>query len=136
VQAAYIGPLPPSSEFARYDQVVPGAGERILRVMEKEQAHRQELQRQQQSAALEAARAEIDFRTRLAGRGQILGFAGMLLALAFGSVAMWLGHTVLAGTVVTTTLLGILAAFGTSRSSDKKAGPPKPPQQPGGPAQD
>lgn len=36
----YEGPLPPASEFDRYEQVCPGAADRILSMAEREEAHR------------------------------------------------------------------------------------------------
>jgi len=121
VQTAFAGPLPPASELARYEQVLPGAAERILRMAEQERTDRQALQREQQAVASEVTRMEVRARARLAITGQMLGFIGMVLALAFGTAAMWQGHTVLAGTVVTTTLLAILSAFVAAREREKKS---------------
>lgn len=39
-QMSYSGPLPPSSEMRKYDEITPGAADRILAMAEKEQAHR------------------------------------------------------------------------------------------------
>ena len=39
------GPLPPAEEFARYNEIVPGAGDRILGMAEKEQKIRAEAQK-------------------------------------------------------------------------------------------
>jgi len=36
----YEGPLPPASEFERYERVCPGAADRILAMAENEEAHR------------------------------------------------------------------------------------------------
>jgi uncharacterized membrane protein len=45
VQAVeYSGPLPPPAVLQRYDQVVPGAAERILRMAEGQSKHRQALE--------------------------------------------------------------------------------------------
>lgn len=41
----YSGPLPPPAVLQRYDQVVPGAAERILRMAEGQSKHRQELEK-------------------------------------------------------------------------------------------
>lgn len=35
VMTAYQGPLPPASEFAKYEQVVPGSADRIIKMAEK-----------------------------------------------------------------------------------------------------
>ena len=39
---SHSGPLPPAEQFFKYDQALPGAAERILRMAEKELAHRHE----------------------------------------------------------------------------------------------
>lgn len=36
----FSGPLPPATEFERYDAVLPGSAERILAMAEKEATHR------------------------------------------------------------------------------------------------
>lgn len=41
IAAAYAGPLPLSSELKNYEMIVPGAGERILKMAENESLHRQ-----------------------------------------------------------------------------------------------
>lgn len=35
MSAGYSGPLPPASEFKRYDEVLPGAADRIIKMAEK-----------------------------------------------------------------------------------------------------
>ncbi len=40
VVAEYQGPIPPPQMLARYEEIVPGAGERILAMAEKEQQNR------------------------------------------------------------------------------------------------
>lgn len=37
------GPLPPPADLEHYERICPGAADRILKVMEREQTHRQEL---------------------------------------------------------------------------------------------
>jgi uncharacterized membrane protein len=39
-QIRYSGPLPTASEFAGYEQAMPGAAERILKMAEEQQSHR------------------------------------------------------------------------------------------------
>ena len=39
-QHTFSGPLPPPEDLARYDQVVPGAAERIIKMAENEMMHR------------------------------------------------------------------------------------------------
>ena len=42
--ATYSGPLPDPATFEAYDHTTPGAGERILAMAEKEQAHRHKME--------------------------------------------------------------------------------------------
>ena len=57
---SYEGPLPPSAEFGRYNEILPGAAERILAMAEREQ-----------EARLAAQKAVIDKEYRLRRHGQI-----------------------------------------------------------------
>ena len=41
----FEGPLPPPDLFAKYEQVCPGAADRILRMAEDQSKHRQELEK-------------------------------------------------------------------------------------------
>ncbi|MEJ5188448.1 MAG: DUF2335 domain-containing protein [Breznakiellaceae bacterium] len=43
-QSIYSGPLPPSSELAHYNDIIPGAAERILRMAEEEGNHRRKME--------------------------------------------------------------------------------------------
>lgn len=83
--SAYSGPLPPPTVLAGYDQVVPGAAERILQMAERNQSH----QIAMESGALEASKRDV--RT-----GQIFALIVTLTALALaGFVASrgspWVG---------------------------------------------
>ena len=40
IAAHWSGPLPPPSELEKIDQIIPGGADRLLRMAEKEQAHR------------------------------------------------------------------------------------------------
>lgn len=41
----YSAPIPPSSEFAKYDQILPGAADRILSMSEGQSKHRQKIEK-------------------------------------------------------------------------------------------
>lgn len=43
VHQSYSGPLPPSSEFARYKEILPSAPERILAMAEEQQKHQMQI---------------------------------------------------------------------------------------------
>lgn len=46
--ATFVGPLPPPVLFEHYNEVVPGAAERILAMAEKEQDHRHSWEKDEQ----------------------------------------------------------------------------------------
>jgi uncharacterized membrane protein len=70
LSVSYRGPLPPSGEFSGYEQVLPGAAERILTITEKEAEHRRENQEKLVKASV-----------KYSGRGQIFAFIISILAL-------------------------------------------------------
>ena len=57
----FVGPLPHPEHFAHYDETLPGAAERILRMAEKEQDHRHAWER-----------TEIRWEMGLAAAGQLV----------------------------------------------------------------
>lgn len=66
--ALFHGPLPPPETLAQYDQILPGAADRIIKMAEAQSAHRRELER-----------AAVTGNIRSEGRGQLFAF---ILALA------------------------------------------------------
>ena len=67
----YSAPLPPASEFAGYDATLPGAGDRILSLVEKEMQHRHQAENK---------------LIKIAGRGQIFGLIVSVFSL--GAIAL------------------------------------------------
>lgn len=41
----YQGPIPPSTELERYEKILPGSAERILKMAENQSHHRQDLEK-------------------------------------------------------------------------------------------
>lgn len=91
--SSFSGPLPPSAEFERYNQVIPGAGDRILKMAEKEQ----QLREAGQKGAIR------NDAKRISG-AVILG----LTLIAVSGLATWLGNPIIA---LPLGLAGILTAF-------------------------
>jgi uncharacterized membrane protein len=75
LEVSYSAPLPPSREFAGYEQVLPGAADRILTMAEKEAEHRRENQKNLVNASI-----------KYSGRGQI--FALVISALSLMGVGL------------------------------------------------
>lgn len=66
----FAGPLPHPEHFALYDETLPGAAERILRMAEKEQDHRHAWER-----------TELRWEMGLAAVGQlVVSFVALLIA--------------------------------------------------------
>lgn len=54
--AYHEGPLPVPEELARYDEILPGAAERIMAIAESQLRHRQELEKQALQAQVQNSR--------------------------------------------------------------------------------
>lgn len=126
--ASHSGPLPPASQFAKYDDVLPGAAERILAMAERNQAHRTKLdnrnaalqQRGQREMIidLKAARSE-----RHEGRWIAFGITLLLVALAFYMV--YSGASTAAASMLSVLLIGLALAYITGTAARaKQAKPP------------
>lgn len=107
----YRGPLPHPGMLKEYDSVVPGAADRILASFERQQEHRQALEKR-----------VVFGGSRRAAIGQILGF---LIALAFLAAAVFLvqdGHAVAGIILGTVDLVALVSVFVYSA---RTAGPEK-----------
>ncbi|MBY6208781.1 MULTISPECIES: DUF2335 domain-containing protein [Halomonas] len=61
-QAQHIthsGPVPPAAEIARYEQILPGAADRIFTMAEQEQQHRHQEEKDQNEANARIANANV-----------------------------------------------------------------------------
>ena len=96
----FAGPLPSPDILARYEQIIPGAAERILAIAEADVKHQREIE----FAALHAEESSVR-------RGQWLGFVVALFALTTSIVALYLGSPWVAGIIGGTTVVGLVSAF-------------------------
>lgn len=101
---SFSGPLPPPPLLKQYDDIVPGAAERVIRMAEKALDH------------------EIDFgRTALVAtvantkRGQLLAFSVVLIVLGCAMIALYTGHETLAQTLGGGTVISLAAVFVLNR---------------------
>jgi uncharacterized membrane protein len=74
----YSGPLPPPEALERYNQILPGAAERIIAMAESQHSHRQELEKHVITSNIAAQKL-----------GTILGFTVAMTVVLGG---MWLVH--------------------------------------------
>jgi uncharacterized membrane protein len=75
------GRVPPPSVLERYEQVLPGSADRVLKMAEAEQAHRHAIDSQ-------AAQTDSRVRTRRLAFGFTLAVMGVSLGAVLGG--MWL----------------------------------------------
>ena len=95
-QSSYTSPFPPPEVLKHYDEALKGSSERLLTMIEKEQSFRMETTKEQ---------------LRLNKFGQYFGF---ILAILLSVAVILLGingHDVLAGTIATTTIIGLCIIF-------------------------
>lgn len=79
----YQGPIPPSAELERYEKILPGSAERILRMAENQTSHRQGLERK-----------VIDSDVRNSNLGIWFAFIIVVLALVLSGFAIHAGYPI------------------------------------------
>ena len=98
------GPLPTPDILPGYDEVLPGAAERIMRMAEKEQA-----------GALEFGGIAVRAAVADNRRGQVFGFLVALAAFGTASYLGYLGHGTAAAIVGGGTVVALVTVFVTGR---------------------
>jgi uncharacterized membrane protein len=87
-EASFSGPLPHPEVLRGYEELVPGAAERLLKMAEEQARHRQGLER-----------IVVAGGSRRANIGMWLGFIISIVVLALSAALILKGHEV-AGTVI------------------------------------
>lgn len=106
-------PLPPPEWLAAYEQVHPGAANRILSIFEGQVAHRHEQERTATAALF-----------GYMGRGQWVGAATMVAMVSLAALATVCNQPWVAGTAVTSTA-GLVALFLSRRRQAKAKSEPE-----------
>lgn len=101
------GPLPAPGDLEHYERICPGAADRILKVMEREQAHRQELT----ATIVETEAVNARRSLPIGGAVALLAVCGATLVGLFGS---WEAAVALVGIP----LAAIVRAFVAPRQGD------------------
>ena len=98
--ASFNGPLPPPSLFGKYDEILPGSANRILKITEREQNQRHDWDNK-----------ALDFQNKEVSRGQYLGFILGIVAIGGSVACAYFGQTWVAIVIGSTSLAGIITAF-------------------------
>lgn len=96
----FSGPMPHPKHFQEYEDILPGAAERILSMAENAQDHN----RQMEGKIVEA-------QIRDQKRGMYVGFAALMVIIGVAAVLAAVGNNIGAGAFLTTAVLGAVGAF-------------------------
>jgi uncharacterized membrane protein len=107
-QQEYHGILPHPDELKAFDDVVPGAAERILAMAERQAAHRQSIEASVIEEQLQQSR-----------RGQNYAFSLSMAALLIGGAMGYTGHDWLAGIFVTSGAIGLASVFVAAKQKQR-----------------
>lgn len=105
-----IGPFPLSSELRAYEEILPGAADRLLQYTERNQSHRH---------SIELKKAEDDSKRQSIGQWMAFTIAFMILIAAF--VLLYVGRSLESFTLIITEVAGIAGLF--FMSERKKSDP-------------
>lgn len=128
VLASYSGPLPPASEVARYESVLPGAADRLISLHERREAARLERERDLAAAEIEIAKIQAGIAQKsnnaaidATRRGQLLAGGIFALILALSAVAVLKGQS-LAAILLPIAGMGaaLVALYGVNRSEKQR----------------
>ncbi len=106
---SFSGPLPPPEILVKYNEVLPGAAERIVAMAEKQQSHRQDLERK-----LVFSNAESQVR------GSYLGFVVCMTVVLGGFYLLYLGRQITGIIAVVTPLIGLVSVFVYGKHAQQK----------------
>lgn len=105
----FQGPLPPPGHLAAYDQIVPGAAERILRMAEDQAEHRRGLES-----------IVVHSNVKQETRGQWFGFVIAMTAILGGIYLMDSGKSLWGAATAIAAIVGLVGLFVWSKRQQKR----------------
>ena len=105
----HMGPIPPASEFAKYEKVLPGSADRILKMAEKQSSHRQNMEDRMLAENIKVSK-----------RGQLFAFVLTIIILLFGMYLVVTGKDVQGFITIVTVVTGLAGLFVYNRVSERK----------------
>lgn len=103
------GPLPVASELAEYEQISPGAADKIINMALKEQSHRHGMEQ-----------ISIDHYVKQSTTGQWLGFGIAMSSIIAAGLMGYIGQTALAIVLVGGSLATLVGLFVRNQGEGKK----------------
>lgn len=97
---AFSGPLPHPDILKKFDEVVPGAAERIIKMAEGQFEHRTALERKVIESDIERSK-----------RGQVLGFLIAIVGLVASALIAIFGNAIAGGIIGVGTLASLVGVF-------------------------
>jgi len=124
--ASFSGPLPPPALLQQYNQVFPGAAERIVAMAEREAAHRQSLE----TGVVASQIADNKNRFAEARFGQICALLITLGGMLVGAYTALHGHEVAGSILGVGGIGGIVTTFILGRPKQERQPQPAANEQP------
>jgi uncharacterized membrane protein len=107
IEMRYEGPLPPSAELQKYEQISPGAAKAIIDNFLAESEHRRGMEQRDQN--LDAHFLGRTLKTH--NKGLYLALASVVLTLGVGVFFMLQGYPVEGSAIICSVIVGIAACF-------------------------
>lgn len=104
----HSGPIPSPETLQGYDNILPGAADRVITMAEKQQNHRMGLETKHLSEQMGQSRL-----------GQWLGFIIAIIAISAGTYLTMNGHDTVGGILLGTTLVSLVAVFVVGKYNQK-----------------
>lgn len=105
--ASFSGPLPPPRLLKEYEEASPGSADRIIRMAETEETHRQAIE----TRALEATIADVEKDRSLSRLSLIFGALLVALVVAAGCVVAIAGHPTQGMILCAATVVSLASVF-------------------------
>ena len=106
-QSSFRGPIPPPEILVGYEKTLPGASERIFKMVEEQHNHRMFIEKY-----------IVNSQIRQSSRGQWIGATLAILFGALSGLLGYLGHDWLAGIIGVTTIIGLATIFVLNKSPE------------------
>lgn len=109
IMEQYSGPIPSATEFKKYEEILPGAADRILGMAERQATHRQKLE----TSAIESNIGN-------SRRGQFFAFVISMTALVAGFILILCDKNALGISIIIADLVTLAAVFTGNRISESR----------------